>query len=101
MKVFEPKYTQVSSSNRIRLGTTQTNIEFKLPIEENINAVYSVSGNSAITASDYTGNSINYDGILDVQLCYDGGTIMATDYNAEFKDRYMAESDVSGDLVEK
>ncbi len=97
--VFEPKYTKVASSTRNRLGTTQTNIEFKLPIEENIVSVYSVSGNSAITSTDYVGNSINYNGLLDVQVCYDGGAVFATDYNVEFKDKYIAEEDVSGELV--
>lgn len=97
--MFEPKYTQVNSSTRLRLGTTQTNIEFKLPIEENVNAVYSVSGNSAIISSDYAGNSINYNGLLDVQVCYDGGTILATDYNVDFKDKYTAEQDINGELL--
>ena len=98
--VFEPNFTKVVSSVRKNVGTTQTVIELKLPTNENdISKVYSVGAKSTIVSSEASGKEISFVGLVDFQAVYESDGISAIDYSAEFKDRYMLDVVVDGELI--
>lgn len=97
---FEPNYKKVRSSTRRNIGTTQSIVEFKLPITDTtITEVYSVSGSASISTSELVGSTINFTGLVDFQIVYGATGIMSGDYTAEFKDRFDAGEELSGELV--
>lgn len=98
--VFEPNFTKVVSSSRRNIGITQSIIELKLPTNEDvIDAIYSVSAKSTIVSSDVAGNDINFVGLVDFQAMFESAGISALDYSAEFKDRFVSDSEVLGEVV--
>ena len=98
--LFEPNYKKVRSSIRRNIGTTQSVVEFKLPIsDKDITDVYSVVASAAISSAEISGSVINFTGLVDFQAVYQAGIIMSGDYTAEFKDRYDAIEELSGELI--
>lgn len=98
--VFEPNFTKVVSSSKKNLGITQSIIELKLPTnEELIDTVYSVSAKSTIVSSEVAGNDINFVGLVDFQAIYASLGVSALDYSAEFKDKFVCEEEVNGEVV--
>ena len=98
--LFEPNYKKVKSSIRRNVGTTQSVVEFKLPInDKDISDVYSVSASVAISSAEISGGVINFTGLVDFQAVYQAGGIMSGDYTAEFKDRYETTEELAGELV--
>ena len=98
--VFEPNFTKVVSSARRNIGITQSVIELKLPTNEDvIDAIYSVSAKSTIISNEVAGNDINFVGLVDFQAMFESAGITALDYSAEFKDKFVCDSEVLGEVV--
>ena len=98
--VFEPNFTRVVSSSRKNIGITQSVIELKLPTNEDvIDAIYSVSAKSTIISNEVAGNDINFVGLVDFQAMFESAGITALDYSAEFKDKFVCDSEVLGEVV--
>lgn len=98
--VFEPKFTKVVSSVRKNLGTTQSVIEVKLPTNDiEVKNVYSVGAKSTILHKEFSGREIVFSGLVDFQAIYNSESINALDYTAEFKDRFLIDKDVCGELI--
>lgn len=98
--VFEPNFKKVVSSVRTHIGTTQSVIELKLPTSDSeVKEVYSVSASSSIVSSEAVGNAINFVGLVDFQVIYEGETLSSLDYTAEFKDRFEGDTEVKGELI--
>lgn len=98
--VFEPNFTKVASSTRKNLGITQSIIELKLPTNEDvIDAIYSVSAKSTIVSSEVAGNTINFVGLVDFQAIFESAGISSLDYSAEFKDKYVYDSELAGEII--
>lgn len=98
--VFEPNFTKVVSSSRKNIGITQSVIELKLPTNEDvIDAIYSVSAKSTIISNEVAGNDINFVGLVDFQAMFESAGITALDYSAEFKDKFVCDSEVLGEVV--
>lgn len=98
--VFEPNFTKVVSSVRRNVGITQSVIELKLPTnEENINKIYSVGAKSTVVSSESNGKDISFMGHVDFQAIYEGEQITAIDYTAEFRDKFLADREITGELI--
>ena len=98
--VFEPNFTKVVSSARKNIGITQSIIELKLPTNEDvIDAIYSVSAKSTIVSSEVAGNYINFVGLVDFQVMFESSGITALDYRAEFKDKFVSDKEILGEVV--
>jgi len=98
--VFEPNFTKVASSVRNNVGITQSVIELKLPTNEDvIEAIYSVGARSAIITSEVAGNEINFTGLVDFQAMYESQGISSVDYTAEFRDKFVSDNELSGEIV--
>ena len=98
--VFEPNFTKVASSVRKNIGITQSVIELKLPTNEDvIDAIYSVSARSTIVSNEVVGNEINFVGLVDFQAMYESQGVSAVDYTAEFKDKFIANEELNGEMV--
>ena len=97
---FEPNFTRVISSVRKNVGITQSVIELKLPTNENnVVAIYSVGAKSSIVGSEASGKEISFMGLVDFQAVYGGDGVLALDYSAEFRDKFVSDRDVLGELV--
>ncbi len=98
--VFEPNFTKVVSSTRRNVGTMQSIVELKLPTNDNqINTIYSATARSTITNIQPAGKEVNFVGLVDFQVIYEGEGIEAIDYSAEFKDRFVANETLMGEVV--
>lgn len=98
--VFEPNFSKVVSSVRKNLGIMQTVIEVKLPMVENeISTIYSVGAKSTITKKEVVGKDIDIYGIVDFQVIYQGEAISALDYSAEFRDRFVTNEEMLGEVI--
>lgn len=98
--VFEPNFTKVVSSSRKNIGLTQSIIELKLPTNEDvIDAIYSVSAKSTIVSSEVAGNNINFVGLVDFQAMFESAGITALDYSAEFKDKFVSDTEIVGEVI--
>ena len=102
MLVFEPNYTRIVSSVRKNLGITQSVVEVKLQAnEEDVKEVFSIGAKSGIVKSELSGNEISFVGLIDFQAMV-GSSVMgmsAIDYSAEFKDKYLADNEIRGEVV--
>ncbi len=88
------------SSIRRNVGTTQSVVEFKLPIsEKEITDIFSVGASVSISSAEITGNTINFMGLVDFQTVYQSVGIVSGDYTAEFRDKYETSEELSGELI--
>ena len=98
--VFEPNFTKVVSSVRKNLGTMQSVVEVKLPTNDNdITKVVSMGAKSVITSKEVMGRDVVITGLVDFQAVYQGMGLSAVDYSAEFRDKFVASDNVSGDII--
>ena len=99
--VFEPNYTRVVSSIRVRAGVMQTEVDVKLSAAEDaIGSVLSVGATSMHLASSSNGKDVNISGLLDVKVLYEtNGVPYVLDYTADFKDKYISNETVLGELI--
>ena len=98
--VFEPNFTKVDSSVRKNIGTMQSVVEVKLPTNDNdITKVVSVGAKSVITSNEVIGRDIVLTGLVDFQAVYQGVGLSAVDYSAEFRDKFVANDNVTGEIV--
>lgn len=98
--MFEPNFKKVTSSVRTHLGTTQSVIELKLPTNDGeVKEVYSVGASSSTVSSEVSGSVINFVGLVDFQVVYEGATLSSLDYTAEFKDKFDDAKEVKGELI--
>ena len=98
--VLEPNFKKVVSSVRRKIGTTQSVIELKLPTNDNeINAIYSVGANANISSVEIVGSIVNFTGLVDFQAVYKSSMVSSLDYTAEFKDKFDAGEEISGELI--
>ena len=88
------------SSTRRKVGTTQSIVEFKLPIsEKEITEIFSVTASASVSSAEISGNTINFMGLVDFQVVYQSVGVASSDYTAEFRDRYETGEDLSGELI--
>ena len=99
--VFEPNYTRVVSSIREKVGVMQTEVDVKLSAEEeSISSVLSVGATATHFASSSNGKDVNISGLLDVKVLYEAnGAPYVLDYIADFKEKYIANELVQGELI--
>jgi len=98
--VFEPNYVNLMSSSRKNIGITQTMVELKLPTnEESVKTIYSVSAKSTIMSNEKMGQEVSFTGLIDFQAVYEGEGMMAIDYSAEFKDKFIADKELLGEII--
>lgn len=98
--VFEPNFKKVTSSVRTHVGTTQSVIELKLPTNDGeVKEVYSVGASSSVLSSEVASNVINFVGLVDFQVVYEGTSLSSLDYTAEFKDRFDSDKEIKGELI--
>ena len=98
--VFEPEYMKVVSSVRKNLGIMQSVVELKLPInEDTVDAIYSVGARSTIISSETAGNELSFTGLVDFQAMYESSGISAVDYSAEFRDKFVSNNELSGEII--
>ena len=97
---FEPNYNKVVSSYRKRLGTTQAQIECKLPVNENteINKVLCANAKAYIGGAESMSGEVSFNGFVNFQIIYDGTEPQGMDYTAEFKEKYQ-NSDITPNSV--
>ena len=97
---FEPKFTKVVSSTRKPVGCLQTVVEIKLPTADAVvTNVLSVGAKSVIVNSEAMGKDIVINGVVDFQAVYNGDSISAVDYSAEFRDKFMSQDNIDGELI--
>lgn len=98
--MFEPNFTKVISSVRKSIGSTQSLVEIKIPTTDNdVKKIYSVGAKSSIVSSDNEGKELVYTGLVDFQAVYEEGGIKASNYSAEFKDKYLSDDVLDGEVV--
>ena len=98
--VFEPNFTKVVSSERNNVCTTQSVIELKLPTNDNnISKIYSVGAKSTIIRNEVSGREVSFNGVVDFQAVYESEGFSAIDYTAEFKDRFVCDKDLRGEVI--
>lgn len=98
--VFEPNYKKVVSSVRKNLGITQSVVELRLPTSDSqIAKIYSIGAKPSITSASAIGSEVNFFGIVDFQAVFEGEEIVALDYSAEFKDNFLVDKEVVGELL--
>ena len=98
--VFEPEYMKVVSSVRKNLGIMQSVVELKLPTNEDvIDTIYSVGARSTIVSSETAGNEVSFTGLVDFQAMYESAGVSAVDYSAEFKDKFISNNELSGEII--
>lgn len=98
--VFEPKFTKVVSSVRKNVGCMQTVVEIKLPTADTgITSVLSVGAKSVVVNSEVVGKDIVFNGVVDFQAVYMADSISAVDYNAEFRDKFVSQDNIDGEVI--
>lgn len=100
--MLEPNYTRIVSTVRKRLGLMQSIVEVNLPIgEHGVKEVYSIGAQSTVIKSDVSGNNISFVGLVDFQAIIGGenSNLSAVDYSAEFKDNFVADKEIRGEVV--
>ncbi len=94
---FEPNYEKVLASTRVKGGTTQSVIECKLPYtdDKKVGKVLCANAKAYITSSELVGRDVNYNGFVSFQVIYatPDGEVVGMDYTAEFKDKYVLDSE--------
>ncbi len=90
---FEPNYEKVVASYRVKGGVTQSVIECKLPStdDKQVGKVLCANAKAYITASEIVGRDVNFSGFVSFQVGYTtpDGQVVGMDYTAEFKDKYI------------
>lgn len=98
--VFEPNFARVASSVRKNIGITQSIVELKLPTNEDvIDQIYSIGAKSAITLNEVSGKEVSFVGIVDFQAMYESQGVSAVDYTAEFRDKYVSDVELNGEII--
>lgn len=87
---FEPNFEKITASYRKNLGNTQSQIECKLPINDEVAKVVCASAKAYVTTADLVGKEVQYSGFVSFAVLYQTkeNEISALDYTAEFKDSY-------------
>ncbi len=97
MMSFEPNYEKIVSNYKKKIGEMQSQIECRLPISNVADKVLCNNVNVDIVSTSVSGNAINIEGSALTQVIYrdaDGG-YNTIDYTLEFKDKYLASSDIN------
>ncbi len=98
--VFEPKFTKVVSSVKKSVGMMQSIVEVKLPTTEgDVSKIVSVGAKSIITSCEYMGKEIVLTGLVDFQAMYVSQDVVAVDYSAEFRDKFVVDNGIVGELI--
>ena len=87
---FEPNFEKVVTSVRKNLNVVQSQVEFKLPIDEEVSKVVCSNAMANILNVEVVGKEILYSGVVSFQFVYVNtlGEASSLDYTAEFKDKY-------------
>ena len=87
---FEPNFEKITASYRKNLGSTQAQIDCKLPISDEVDRVVCSNAKAYVTNTEIVGKDINYTGYVSFQATYvnKNNEPMAMDYTAEFKETY-------------
>lgn len=97
---FEPNYEKVVSSFRVKLGSTQSIVECKLPLNDGNGLVKVLCANAKayISNSEIISKEVAYNGYVGFQVVYvdETGLNQGMDYTAEFKDTFGLENETQG-----
>ncbi|MBQ7351772.1 MAG: LysM peptidoglycan-binding domain-containing protein [Clostridia bacterium] len=98
--MFEPNFTKVVSSVRRNLGSTQSVVEIKLPTNDgDVSQVYTVGAKSSVISYECNGREVSFVGMVNFQAVYNIAGVLASDYTAEFKDSFLSDGEVCGELI--
>lgn len=90
---IQPKYERVVSSERKKLGVTQSVIECRLPANDSneIKKVMCANAKSFIINSEVGNGEVNFNGNVNFQVIYESenGEFNGLDYTADFKDKFL------------
>ncbi len=87
---FEPSFDKITASYRKNIGSTQAQIDCKLPLIEDVNKVVCSNAKACVMQADYNGKEVSYSGYVAFQVTYltNENEPLALDYTAEFKETY-------------
>lgn len=89
---FEPNFEKITMSYRKNIGNTQAQVEYKVPVGDEIEKVLCVNAKSYVSSAEQSGKDVVYSGFVSFNAIFqnkDGG-IDSLDYTAEFKESYGA-----------
>lgn len=87
---FEPNFEKVVASVRKNLGTVQSQVECRLPIEGEVKRIVCSNAKANIANVETSGKDIVYSGFVNFQIIYFGvnNEPVGVDYTAEFKEKH-------------
>lgn len=87
---FEPNFEKITASYRKNIGSTQSQIDCKLPLVDDVKKVICSNAKASVTKAEYNGKEVVYSGYVAFQVVYlnNEGTPLAIDYTAEFNETY-------------
>ena len=85
---FEPNFEKVVTSIRKKLGTVQSQVEFRLPVEGGVNKVICSNAKANILNVESNGKDVVYSGFVSFQFIYidEKMQTQSLNYTAEIKD---------------
>ncbi len=94
---FEPNFEKVVASVRERLGTIQSQVECKLPTNDDVNKILCNNAKVNVVSVETNGKDIVYSGFVNFQVLYvsKNAEPISMDYTAEFKDSFRTDRELS------
>ena len=101
--VIEPKYEKVTSSTRVKLGTTQAVIDVKLPTTDGlkVSKVLCANAKAVVLNAEVLDHEVKFGGNVAISVVYidETNTINGMDYTAEFNDKFDNLNQLSGTAI--
>lgn len=87
---FEPNFEKITMSYRKNIGSTQAQVEYKLPVGDEIEKILCINAKSCVSTVEHSGKDVVYSGFVSFVTMYQNkdNEIMSLDYTAEFKETY-------------
>lgn len=94
---FEPNFDKVVASVRKNLGNVQSQVDCKLPVQDEIRKIVCSNAKANITKVELSGKDIIYSGFVNFQVIYlnSENEPVGVDYTAEFKDKYTTNMELN------
>lgn len=91
---FESNFEKITSSCRKKIGSTQSQIEFKVPVNDGVSKIICNNAKVNIESSEIVGKDVLYRGFLSfVAIYYNSeNEISSVNYTAEFSETYPVSS---------
>ena len=94
---FEPNFEKVVASVRKRLGETQSQVDCRLSVTDDVKKIVCSNAKANIVSVETSGKDIVYSGVVNFQVVYFDNNMnpVGMDYTAEFKDKYFTQMELS------